>query len=298
MQLFKISIIFEIAKIIFAKFFPVFIKMEYKQLIHRNSSISYYRFGSGPKTVVCFHGYGEEATAYEFLGKYGGTQFTFYSIDLPFHGKTEWKDGLKFTINDLKQIVEKILEQEDFNPQLFKFSLFGFSLGGRIALSLYQSIPDQIEKLILLAPDGLKVNFWYWLATQTWLGNRFFKLTMYKPGWFFGFLKLLNKLNLVNTSIFKFVNYYIGDAEVRRLLYFRWTTLRKVKPIVSQIKKNIEKYNTQVRLVYGKHDRIILSSVGEKFRKGIEEHCNLSVIRAGHQVLHEKHVEEILSAFR
>jgi hypothetical protein len=56
----------------------------------------------------------------------------------------------------------------------------------------------------------------------------------------------------------------------------------------------IREYNTSVRLVYGKHDRIILSSVGERFRKGIEEQSRLSIIRSGHQVLHEKHVEEIL----
>lgn len=274
--------------------------MEYKQLIYRNSTISYYRFGSGPKAVVCFHGYGEEASAFEFLEKYAGNQFTFLAIDLPFHGKTEWKDGMTFTPNDLHQVVERIVEQGNINHPTSnsKFSLVGFSLGGRIALSLYQYIPERIEKLVLLAPDGLKINFWYWLATQTWLGNKFFKLTMNKPGWFLGFLKLLNKLKLVNTSIFKFVNYYIGDAEVRRLLYARWTTLRKIKPDISIIKKNILENKTLVRLVYGKHDRIILSSVGEKFRNRIEEHCTISVINAGHQVLHEKHVEEILEAFR
>ena len=298
MQLFKISIIFGIAKIIFAKICEANTKMEYKQLVYRNSSISYYRFGSGPKTAVCFHGYGEEAAAFEFLEKYAGNQYTFYAIDLPFHGKTSWNDGINFLPKDLIQIVEEIINQNNPKPPTsnFKLSLIGFSLGGRIALSLYQNIPEKIEKLVLLAPDGLKVNFWYWLATQTWLGNKSFKLTMQKPGWFFGFLKILNKLKLVNTSIFKFVNYYIGDADVRRLLYARWTTLRKIKPNISLIKKNIRKHKTPVRLVYGKHDRIILSSVGEKFRKGIEQHCTISVINAGHQVLHEKHVEEIIQA--
>ncbi|MEO5947119.1 MAG: alpha/beta hydrolase [Chitinophagaceae bacterium] len=272
--------------------------MEHKQLIYRNSTISYYRFGYGPQIAVCFHGYGEEAAAFEFLAKYASNQFIFYAIDLPFHGKTDWKDGFNFDPLDLLQIVEQIIENDNRKSEIGnrKFSLLGFSLGGRIALSLYQTIPEKIEKLVLLAPDGLKINCWYWLATQTWLGNRFFKLTMKKPCWFFGFLKLLNKLKLVNASIFKFVNYYIGDAEVRRLLYARWTTLRKIKPNISLIKKNILKNKTPVRLVYGKHDRIILSSVGKKFKKGIKEHCSISVINAGHQVLHEKHAEEILTA--
>jgi pimeloyl-ACP methyl ester carboxylesterase len=269
-----------------------------KQFIYKTSTINYYKLGSGSIAVVCFQGYGEEAAAFEFLEKYAGNQFTFYAVDLPFHGKTDWKEGFAFTSDDLQQIVEDILKQNNLKPQILnpKFSLLGFSLGGRVALSLYEQMPEQIAKLVLLAPDGLKVNFWYWLSTQTWLGNKFFRLTMKKPGWFFGFLKLLNKLKLVNASIFKFVNYYIGDAEVRRLLYARWTTLRKIKPGITIIKKNIVELKTPVRLVYGKHDRIILSSVGQKFRKGIEEYCTISVIPAGHQVLHEKHAEEILNA--
>ena len=145
-----------------------------------------------------------------------------------------------------------------------------------------------------MAPDGLKVNFWYWLSTQTWLGNKLFALTMKKPGGFFGFLKLLNKLKLLNASIFKFTNYYIGDPEARRLLYSRWTSLRKLKPNLTRIKSFVKQQNTAVRLVYGKHDRIILSSVGEKFKHGIEGQCELIVIHSGHQVLHEKHVEELI----
>ena len=272
--------------------------MEPGQLRYKNSIINYIRVGSGPGTAICFHGYGEEASSFDFFGKYAGDQYSFYSIDLPFHGQTEWNEGLVFTITDLLQIVEKILPRGNQEPGTSnrKLSLLGFSLGGRIALSLYQAIPERIERLVLLAPDGLKVNFWYWLATQTWLGNKFFSFTMKHPHWFFGLLKVLNKLRLVNASIFKFVNYYIGDKEVRRLLYARWTTLRKLRPNIRKIKVAVNKNETKTRLIYGKHDRIILSSVGDKFRKGIEDHCILSVIHSGHQVLHEKHIKEILPA--
>ena len=276
-------------------------------LTFRNSTIGYFRFGNGPKAVICFHGFGEDATTFEFLGKKAGHEFTFYAIDLPFHGQTNWAEGLVFTHTDLLQIIEEILYQNNPLPKTQplsaaqagpKLSLIGFSLGGRIALSIYQAIPEQIDKLVLLAPDGLKVNFWYWFATQTWLGNQFFAFTMRNPGWFFGFLKLLNKIKLVNASIFKFVNHYIGKKDIRLLLYQRWTTLRKLKPDLSLIKLLIVKHKTPVRIVYGRHDRIILSSVGEKFRKGIEEHSTLTIIESGHQVLHEKHVNEIIERLK
>lgn len=267
------------------------------QLKYKNSTIGYYRFGSGPRLVICFHGYGEDGSTFEFLAKYAGNQYSFYSIDLPFHGKTEWNEGLAFIDSDLSRIIEEILRQDNHTQTTnLKLSLIGFSLGGRVSLSLYQAIPEKIEKIVLLAPDGLKVNFWYWLATQTWIGNKFFAFTMKKPGWFFSLLKAMNKLKLVNASIFKFVNFYIGDAEVRQLLYTRWTSFRKIKPNTNKIKNYIRENKTPVRLIYGNHDRIILSSVGQKFRKGIEEHCIITVIQSGHQVLHEKHVDEILPA--
>ncbi len=271
--------------------------MQQKLLPYGNSTIAYSVIGSGPNPVIGFHGYGEESISYGFFEKYAGQQFTFYAIDLPYHGRTRWQDERAFTVTDLQKIVGEILSIEKVDPGI-KLTLMGFSLGGRIALSLYQSQPQIAQKIVLLAPDGLKVNFWYWLSTQTIAGNKFFAYTMKQPKWFFGFLKMLNNLKLVNASVFKFVNYYIEDKEARKLLYDRWTTLSKLTPNLEKIKRNIRQQQTPVRLIYGKHDRIILSVVGEKFQKGIAQYCTISIIPSGHQVLHEKHAGEALQALR
>jgi len=116
--------------------------MEHKQLIYKSSQISYYRFGTGPKPVICFHGYGEEALSFSFLEHNAGEQFTFYSIDLPFHGKTVWKEGLNFTNNDLLKIVQNIRETDNLKlkTQNLKPLLLGFSLGG----------PGRLEKEFLV----------------------------------------------------------------------------------------------------------------------------------------------------
>jgi pimeloyl-ACP methyl ester carboxylesterase len=272
--------------------------MEHRLLSYKNSQVSYYRFGSGPNTAICFHGFGEDGRLYSFLEKYAGKDYTFYSLDLPFHGETQWNEGLLFAHYDLVQIIREILEQNNSRSQTpnLQVSILGFSLGGRIALSFYQAQPESIKKIILLAPDGLKINLWYWFATQTWIGNRTFDFSMRYPGWFFSFLKAVNKLGFVNASVFKFVNYYIGDKEARQLLYQRWTTLRKLKPNLVRIKTDIRQYKTQTRLLYGKYDRIILPIRGEEFQKGIEEFCTITVIDSGHQIVHENHAAQILRA--
>ena len=268
-------------------------ELEHRFLTYKKSRVSWYCFGNGTQAVICFHGYGEKGNYFSFLEKYSGEQFCFIAIDLPFHGETEWKEGLDFRWEDLRDIISEVTKDKN-QISNNKITLLGFSLGGRIALSLYQAIPDKIKKVVLLAPDGLKVNFWYWLSTQTLIGNKLFYATMKNPGWFFGFLKLLNKTGIVNASVFKFVKYYIDNAEVRHELYSRWITLRRLRPDLSKIKSLIMLNKTPFRLIYGKHDRIILSKRGEQFRKGIENYSTVAVIESGHQVLHEKHAAEIV----
>ena len=278
--------------------------MEKQVVTYKSSQICYYRIGSGPMLGLCFHGYGEDATSFAFLEKLAGNQYTFYAIDLPFHGQTGWKEDLNFTHTDLQQIIHELLLANNINLQVDapkpdrKIVLIGFSLGGRVALSLHQAWPNLTERLVLMAPDGLKVNFWYWLSTRTWVGNKLFDFTMKYPGWFFLFLRIINRLGMVNASIFKFVNFYIGNKGARIQLYERWTTLRRLKPNIKRIKSFILQNKTPVRLIYGRHDRIILPIRGEKFKEGIEAYCTLKVIASGHQVLHEKHEDEILESLK
>ncbi len=265
-----------------------------KKITYKDSVISYLRWGAGPRPLLCFHGYGENAASFSLLEPLAGNEFSLIAIDLPFHGHTVWNSGLLFTANDLVEILWQILRVENLSGEgnSIKFSLAGFSLGGRISLCLLEAWPENVDRLVLIAPGGLKVNFWYWLTTQTFIGNRLFRFTMKNPGWFFGFLKLMNRLRLVNASIFKFVNYYIANPDMRTILYRRWTCLRKLKPSLSNIKKKIIRHKIPVRLLYGKYDRIILPVVGERFKKGLDN-CTIAVLECGHQIIREKNMDDI-----
>ncbi len=264
--------------------------MQRHSLFYKSSTISYIRFGNGNQLVICFHGFGESAESFA-LEAIDRSSFTFIAIDLPFHGHTNWQEPDGLTPTDLHTLLTTILATEKLRTN--SFYLLGYSLGARVALHLYQQLYTSVSRLILLAPDGLKVNGWYWLATQTLLGKKLFSFTMKHPGWFFKLLQVLNKIGVVNSSIFKFVNYYISDATVREQLYQRWICLRKFKPSIPTIKKHIQQQETPVRLLYGKYDRIIVPARGEKFRKGIEAYCSLTIITAGHQLLGAKYTAEI-----
>jgi hypothetical protein len=58
--------------------------------------------------------------------------------------------------------------------QIQTFTLVGYSLGSRLAVEVARLFPERVEKLTLLAPDGILPNFWYRIATSFW-GRPFFQ---------------------------------------------------------------------------------------------------------------------------
>jgi pimeloyl-ACP methyl ester carboxylesterase len=168
-------------------------------------------------------------------------------------------------------------------------------MGGRVALQLAENHPDSIDKLVLLAPDGLKVNIGYWLATHTAAGNLFFRWTMRWPGWLFLLLRISHALRLVNPGIYKFAVRHIDDRGVRHDLYTRWTTMRKFRPDPAAIAALIRRRQLRVDLVYGRYDRIIHWETGEKFRnRGIAGCSRLILLETGHQLLQPQFLPDLL----
>lgn len=264
-------------------------------LPYRASVIHYLVIGTGPQLTFALHGYGETAQNFACLETGLRTTHTLVAIDLPFHGKTNWEEGLEMQPFQLQEILHQLKATLSYTGD--KAALIGFSFGARLALSLFELYPAMFNRLILLAPDGLVVNEWYWLATQTQAGNRFFAFTMKNPQWFFGLIRMGATIGAVNPSIQKFTRQYIHNYQVRKDLYNRWTCMRKFRPALNRVKQNIIRHSIPVRLLYGAHDKMILPGRGKKFRKGIESFCTLQVIDSGHQVLHERNAHHIISLF-
>lgn len=260
--------------------------MKEEFITYRSSRIRYCRWGKGDRILLCFHGYGEQAAGFSILETALGERFTILAIDLPFHGRTEWNEGIDFRPAQLIEIIQSIIAEVKAGPDILdggqRWTLFGYSMGGRIALSVLESLPQQVARLVLLAPDGLTVNGWYWLATQTWLGNRLFRWTMRHPEWLFCWLRLGDKLGLVNKSIYKFARHYIDDSEVRWELYLRWTTMRAFRPSLKEISRIIGQYAIPVKICYGRFDRVIRRAGGDRFcRRQAKEATAVSVDGSG-----------------
>jgi pimeloyl-ACP methyl ester carboxylesterase len=263
-----------------------------KNIDYKNSKVQYLQFGTGGVLVCCLHGFGEAANSFSILEK-NNEAFTFFAIDMPLHGETKWNESLGVTPNDILNILELILEKEKINKQ--PFVLIGYSLGARVALSVYEKYPDKISKLIVIAPDGMKVNFWYWLSTQTFLGNLFLKFAILHSKGFLKTVSFLRKAKLINTGVAKFASPYLHNEKISLLVYKVWTAYRHCKPNMAHIKNLIKQHQTKMELIYGRNDNVIAYKTGEKFRTGIEDLCEITILEAGHQILKKKYAAAIIN---
>lgn len=267
--------------------------MQKKSLSYKNSTISYAMGGQGKDIIIALHGYGENAENFSFLESHLQNDFSIIAIDFPFHGESIWNDDLIFTAKNLYEIIYKLIPVDTK-----QFYLLGYSMGGRVALQFLEQYPETIKRLILIAPDGLYNNFWHQLATQTIIGNRIFKFTMQYPAVLFFLINFFYSFRLINKSIYNFVNYYLGDAASRMLLYKRWTIMRKFHPDIALLKSIIHKDNILIKILFGKHDSVILTKRGLNFKTGIEKFVEIKEIDAGHQLLKEKYAEDIVTLFK
>ena len=110
---------------------------------------------SAVQVLVALHGFtGSTATWRNLANKLPNVRIV--AIDCIGHGKTAVpKEECRFSMEEQIQDIEEVVSQ----LHVEKFSLIGYSMGGRIALSYAVAYPDRINKLILeSASPGLRTE--------------------------------------------------------------------------------------------------------------------------------------------
>ena len=170
-----------------------------------------------------------------------------------------------------------------------RFSLMGYSMGGKVALVIAQALPDQLDKLVLIAPDGIQINGWYKLASGTamgrWLSRRFVRNA--KP--LLRFSKTMRSLRLLPRHLDRLANIHLADPEHRKLMYNTWMSFRKIKPEISVLSLHLTMHAVPLLLVFGLYDRVIPREIGQKFVRRVPQ-AKLEILDAGHVLLTEEHL--------
>ncbi|TKK67243.1 alpha/beta hydrolase [Ilyomonas limi] len=266
--------------------------MQEEKVVYKNSVIAYKKYGQGNRYMLCFHGFGQTGYRWGILEPFLGNKFTLIAFDLPFHGDTMWNKQENFTVEKLVEIIKQVLPKNHD-----KFYLLGYSMGGRIALRLLQQIPEQIQKVVLLAPDGLHKNFLYRFATHTIVGRNIFYKSMRNPRLLFSLAKQLHARGAISKGYINMAELYMSSETSRMAIYYRWMGTRYFQPNLNLLKNQIVKYRIPVVMVFGKSDKIIIADKGILFTKGLENYTTIKLLDTGHYFLRENYAPLIASFF-
>ncbi len=250
-------------------------------VLKNNSKLHYRVIGRGPRALIAFHGYGQSSAYYEPMARALGEDYTIYAFDLFFHGSSHLdKHSMPLQKELLQEMVEHFLRKQ----QLERFSLMGFSMGGKFALTLVERMPERIEELFLIAPDGIKTSFWYNIATYPGWLQQLFKRTVVKPEMFFGLLRMLDKYNMVHKSLLRFAHYQMDSTTKRLRVYRSWIGFRELNFDIRQIVRVLNKHEVEVTMFLGEFDQIISPKRVGVFVDALEK-GELVILKAGHSYL-------------
>jgi pimeloyl-ACP methyl ester carboxylesterase len=225
----------------------------------------YYRFGSGPKSMFCFHGYGMHGRQFRVLEETMGDQYTFYGFDLFFHKNTILKDQ---SISAVKKGITK-----SQLAALFKdfckttgtelFSIIAYSMGSHYATSLVEEMPEHIEELFIAAPSSLKPGKIITFLSANRLGNKVLERMALSDNGMTRLLSVLKKIKIIDQKAYDILFKEVSSPDLRFSFYacasyMRLLTLNKEKFIAK-----LNQYQIRSIFIFGERDRSYPPAIGQ-----------------------------------
>ena len=244
--------------------------------------LKYIKIGNGTESALAFHGFGQDNGHYSPFETIYGEKYTMYCFNLPFHGDdTTSKTGTPATKEIVKEFFQDFLERN----KITGFTIIGFSIGAKMALTLLELYPEKVQNLVLIAPDGFRINFWYRLGTGSAITRSAFKYFINHPEYFFRFSDSMASLGLVHPGVIRFAKSQMNTLEKREKVFYTWMFFRKLHLRKNRIVKLLIDHKIPVSVFLGKEDKIILEKE-LRFLEAIDTiNSNITVLNAGHNDL-------------
>lgn len=252
------------------------------------SRMTYRKYGDGPVVLLAFHGFGQDHEAFSPFKKALSNQFTLYAIDLFFHGNSHYTGSCLLTKANWSNLIDQFLTAHSID----RFTLVGFSLGGRFALATAEAFTDRLDQLLLIAPDGITLNRWYWLATYSRTGRWLFQYTLRHLSALVIVGHVFARLGLLNRTLLRFAEISLGTPEQRTLVYNSWTQFHQIHSDMNTMANLLNERSTRVRFFTGAFDRIVPGSYILPLSRKLR-HYELTMLKTGHNRLIELVAEQL-----
>ncbi|MCC6461904.1 MAG: alpha/beta hydrolase [Saprospiraceae bacterium] len=255
--------------------------MESYYLDHGPARIHCLRFGQGERLLVALHGFGDRARLFAILEKALIERYTVVAFDLPFHGQTEWHQR-SFAKEDLIAIIRQIQAREGKE----RLSLMGYSFGARLVQAMLPDFLPQLDKLYLLAPDGIQTKgMAAAVRTPMWIRNFLYRILQH-PQWFLKILQAGQRLRIVPPLILHFLSFNLTRTERFQRTFGCWFALNSFYLRRQQIKAIWRESGLPVDIYFGTKDEMIRYKTVKKMVEGVKN-VRIFLMDAGHRLIGE-----------
>lgn len=250
--------------------------------------LQFIEFGEGNLPLLAFHGFGQNPYEMKALEGTIGKHYRIYSFSLFFHGKSEFPTKKLGTDFPQKRHIKKLFEEFLDKNGIERFNLAGYSIGGKLSLTLFELFHERIDSVYLFAPDGLITNPWVKFVTKNTIGKRLYKWYIDNPGIISTLISLSSKLRITDQKQVDFVKLNTSSREQRLQVFKVWQAFMHLDPDIKLISTLLKEKRYNFHLFFGKYDKIIKTETGRKFINSINKRARLHIIFTGHRLLGEK----------
>jgi pimeloyl-ACP methyl ester carboxylesterase len=218
--------------------------------------VHYHEYGSGPKPMLAFHGYGMTGKQFHVLEQSVLNEYHVYGFDHFFHGESSldnWSEK-QILAGMPREMVRQYLEEWFKIHGRQRVSLMAYSIGSNIALILLEEFPDLIDEIILMAPDGLAGYKGFQFLQHKPVGRLLFR-TATKSNWLMPtILKTLKRLKTIDDSLYTIAYNEVDTPKKRHDVYYTLNLIRYLQPDVKKVVELINQYQIKCRLIFGRDD--------------------------------------------
>ena len=224
----------------------------------------YYCFGSGPRTMFCFHGYGMHGRQFKVLEETMGEQYTFFGFDLFFHKKTVLRDQ---SVAAVKKGISKgqlAVFFKDFCKEagVDRFSIIAYSMGSHYATSLVEEMPEYIDELFIAAPSSLKPGKIITFLSGNRMGNKVLERMALSNDSMPRLLSVLKRIKIIDQKGYDILFREVASPELRFSFfacasYMRFLTLNAEKFITK-----LNQHQIRSVFIFGERDKNYPAVIG------------------------------------
>ena len=257
-----------------------------KLFTYQDVCLEYLTLGSGKETILCFHGFGREAEDFRVFETLLKPHQKILAVNLLAHGNSAFPrhrmSKSPVTKKEWTGIITALLEVLEIDT----FHLMGYSMGGRMAMVLTETLSQRISSLVLIAPDGLKIKWVYRFVSETRIGRKIYRHIIDHPRWILRIADSLGSLGLLHQKIHRFVHVQLETREKRQLVYDAWLIHRNLFPNLKEVATHIESNDIPFLLLFGKFDRVIPAHDGRRLTTHFTRPTHQFLLELGHRLLH------------